>query len=79
MNFEQIEELPGVTGHTLISCGGAYLRAFQKFRWTWETVKEGKNHLRGEIFTGRGDTYNEAAIQGLLTYWEMITYRKQQG
>lgn len=78
MNFTQMEKLPGVVGNNLINSRGHFRQGLENFHWTWETTEKGPNHASGEAFYGRGQTYDEAALRGLVVYWELTTYRKKQ-
>jgi len=83
MNFESLEQLPGlkdnaITKNTLISEGGSYRIGRENYVWNWIIPEDGFFEA-GEKFDGIGGTYNEAAIRGLVTYWELTTLRKQQG
>ena len=77
MDFTKMEQLPGVKDNVR-SCGGNYLPAFDKYSWRWTASRDGRYQKAEENFLGRGGTYNEAALRGLLVYWELITFRKKQ-
>jgi len=76
MNFMELEKLQGVTDNHLINCGGNYSIGLEQFYWKWKIVKKSKDLKAGEEFDGRGKTYDEAALNGLLAYWQLLTYRK---
>ncbi len=79
MQFTEMEKLPGVVNREIISMGGSYLQAFKLFSWRWTILEKSTYLRRGELFMGRGETYNEAALAGLLTLFEMVMLRKTQG
>lgn len=71
MDFTQLEQLPGVKSKRLISCGGCpYILG--KYEWTW-FIKNDNSAL-----VAQGETYTEAALMGLIHYWELICLRKKQ-
>ena len=78
MDFVEMEHLPGVKDRHLVSCGGTYLKAFNKFKWLWTTAEDAQYQRAGENFTDRGETYDAAALSALVVYWELLTYRKKQ-
>jgi hypothetical protein len=75
MDFTEIEMLPRVNELELISCGGRYERGRETYYWTWDAPNPAKGN---EEFIGSGKTYNEAAISGLVIYWELNTLRQKQ-
>lgn len=77
LTFVQMEGLPTVK-RWLVPRGGG--RRLGEATFSWETTDRSGHDLwrKGEVFIGRGATYNEAALRGLLTFWELATYRRRQ-
>ena len=82
MSFLEVETLPALKKRN-IEIEGAKRRMGQS-RFTWRCPKS-KNQLarlfdmreeKGELFFGVGETFDLAAIRGLITIWELFERRK---
>lgn len=81
MGFVDLEQLSRVKNeYTLLSCGGkpTLLSETNKLGvlWQWSITKEGENWKFGENYFGRGEDHDEAALKGLLLFYEMVTLRR---
>lgn len=75
MDFSKLEQLPGVKEHGLTSYGGSQDPIRGGYKWKWQFLE--KTRAPYPVI-GNGKTYNEAALRGLVLYWELVTLREKQ-
>lgn len=77
MNFREIENLGKIYGKLRIE-EIKYLQAFEQYKVTWNLENREGKYSQGDRFWGRGNTYEEAALKGLMVYWEIKNLREEQ-